>query len=112
MHKFVSERFRRHLPITIKIYKDIITGDEMFADTYKMKLVDDVIYEVYGKLITHQGDDIQLAGATASAEEADEGTEITSEIGVDVVKDYMKKVLAKLEENAPDQVDVFTQREF
>ncbi|XP_017102307.2 translationally-controlled tumor protein homolog [Drosophila bipectinata] len=112
----------------MKIYKDIITGDEMFADTYKMKLVDEVIYEVYGKLITRQGDDIVLAGANASAEEADEGTEITSETGVDVVlnhrlqecfafgdkksytlylKDYMKKVLAKLEENSPDQVDVF-----
>ncbi|KMY86995.1 uncharacterized protein Dsimw501_GD11927, partial [Drosophila simulans] len=58
----------------------------------------------------------------------DEGTDITSESGVDVVlnhrlqecfafgdkksytlylKDYMKKVLAKLEEKSPDQVDVF-----
>ncbi|EDX15665.1 GD11927 [Drosophila simulans] len=112
----------------MKIYKDIITGDEMFADTYKMKLVDDVIYEVYGKLITRQGDDIRLEGANASAEEADEGTDITSESGVDVVlnhrltecfafgdkksytlylKDYMKKVLAKLEEKSPDQVDIF-----
>ncbi|KAH8248287.1 hypothetical protein KR038_010282 [Drosophila bunnanda] len=112
----------------MKIYKDIITGDEMFADTYKMKLVDDVIYEVYGKLITRVSEDIQLAGANASAEEAEEGTDITSESGVDVVmnhrlsecfafgdkksytmylKDYMKKVLAKLEENSPDQVDVF-----
>jgi len=63
----------------MKIYKDIITGDEMFADTYKMKLIDDVIYEVYGKLITRQGDDIVLAGANASAEEADKGTEINSE---------------------------------
>lgn len=25
-------------------------GDEMFSDTYKMKLIDDVLYEVYGKV--------------------------------------------------------------
>lgn len=36
----------------MKIYKGIISGDEMFADAYKVKLVDDVIYEVYGKLVT------------------------------------------------------------
>ncbi|XP_030375023.1 translationally-controlled tumor protein homolog [Scaptodrosophila lebanonensis] len=112
----------------MKIYKDIITGDEMFADTYKMKLVDEVIYEVYGKLISRTEGDIQIAGFNPSAEEADEGTESNVERGVDVVlnhrlqecfafgdkksftlylKDYMKKVLSKLEENAPDQVDVF-----
>lgn len=112
----------------MKIYKDIITGDEMFSDTYKIKLVDEVIYEVYGKLISRQQDDIQMAGSNPSAEEADEGTDSAVESGIDVVlnnrlqecfafgdkksytlylKDYMKKVLSKLEENAPDQVDVF-----
>lgn len=112
----------------MKIYKDIITGDEMFADTYKMKLVDDVIYEVYGKLVSRSQDDIRIDGANPSAEEADEGNEIATECGVDVVlnhrlqecfafgdkksftlylKDYMKKVVAKLEERSPDQVDSF-----
>ncbi|XP_034113611.1 translationally-controlled tumor protein homolog [Drosophila albomicans] len=112
----------------MKIYKDIITGDEMFADTYKMKLVDEVIYEVYGKLVSRKSDDIVLAGSNPSAEEADEGTELNVETGVDVVlnhrlsecfafgdkksftlylKDYMKKVLEKLSASAPDQVDVF-----
>ena len=38
----------------MKIYKDIFTGDEMFSDTYKLKLVDDVVYEVYGKLVTRK----------------------------------------------------------
>lgn len=112
----------------MKIFKDIITGDEMFSDTYKMKLVDDVIYEVYGKLITRSHGDIQLDGANPSAEEADEGTDTATESGVDVVlnnrlqecfafgdkksftlylKDYMKKLIAKLEVSAPDQVEVF-----
>lgn len=27
-----------------------VAGDEMFSDTYKYKLIDDVIYEVYGKV--------------------------------------------------------------
>ncbi|TDG42018.1 hypothetical protein AWZ03_011556 [Drosophila navojoa] len=112
----------------MRIYKDIITGDEMFADTYKMKLVDEVIYEVYGKLVSRTEGDIQLSGANPSAEEADEGTEVNVERGVDIVlnhrlaesfafgdkksytvylKEYMKKVLAKLQETAPDQVEIF-----
>ncbi|EDW13847.1 translationally-controlled tumor protein homolog [Drosophila mojavensis] len=112
----------------MKIYKDIITGDEMFTDTYKIKLVDEVIYEVYGKLISRTEGDIQLAGSNPSAEEADEGTEVNVERGVDIVlnhrlaesfafgdkksytvylKEYMKKVLAKLQETAPDQVEIF-----
>uniref|UniRef100_A0A0A9Z1J5 Translationally-controlled tumor protein homolog n=1 Tax=Lygus hesperus TaxID=30085 RepID=A0A0A9Z1J5_LYGHE len=112
----------------MRIYKDIFTGDEMFSDTYKMKLVDDVVYEVYGKLVTRKHGDIQLDGANPSAEEADEGTEEGVESGVDVVmnhrlmetyafgdkksytaylKDYMKKLVAKLEETKPDQVEIF-----
>merc|ERR1711892_1610511 len=98
----------------MKIYKDVFTGDELFSDTYPMKLVDNCMYEVYGK-----ADDIQLAGPNASAEEADEGTDGSSESGVDLVlnhrlvetgfgskkdytvylKDYMKKVVKYLEDN-------------
>ena len=69
-----------------------------------------------------------MAGANASAEEAEEGTDAASESGVDVIlnhrlvetgfgskkdytvylKDYMKKVIAYLEENdMKDQVDGF-----
>lgn len=111
----------------MRIYKDIFTGDEMFSDTYKIKLVSEVLYEVTGKLETRKLGDVQIDGANPSAEEADEGTDEAVESGVDIVlnhrlcetgfgdkkqftvylKDYMKKVLAKLEENAPDQVDVF-----
>ncbi|KOX70524.1 Translationally-controlled tumor protein like protein [Melipona quadrifasciata] len=123
----------------MKIYKDIFTGDEMFSDTYKIKLIDDVLYEVYGKVITRKSGDIEIAGFNPSAEEADEGTDEAVESGVDVVmnhrlqetfaftdkksytsylKDYMKKsndineaiflrLVAKLEEQSPDQVEVF-----
>ncbi|KAG5346379.1 TCTP protein, partial [Acromyrmex charruanus] len=100
----------------------------MFSDTYKIKLIDDVLYEVYGKLVTRKAGDVEIAGFNPSAEEADEGTDEAVESGVDVVlnhrlqetfafgdkksytlylKDYMKKLVANLEEKAPDQVDVF-----
>ncbi|XP_011865985.1 PREDICTED: translationally-controlled tumor protein homolog [Vollenhovia emeryi] len=112
----------------MKIYKDLFTGDEMFSDTYKIKLIDDVLYEVYGKLITRKSGDIEIAGFNPSAEEADDGTDEAVESGVDVVlnhrlqetfafgdkksytlylKDYMKKLVARLEEKSPDQVEVF-----
>ena len=112
----------------MRIYKDIYTGDEMFSDTYKIKLVDEVMYEVYGKLIQRKQGDIAIDGFNPSAEEADEGTEDNVESGVDIVlnhrlaetyafgdkksytsylKDYMKKLVATLEEKSPDQVDIF-----
>jgi len=111
----------------MRIYKDIITGDEIFSDTYKIKLVSDIMYEVYGKVETRKLGDVQLAGSNPSAEEAEEGTDEAVESGVDIVlnhrlaetffadkkqytvylKDYMKKIVAKLEETSPDQVDVF-----
>jgi len=111
----------------MRIYKDFITGDEMFSDTYKIKLVDQVLYEVTGKLVTRKGGDIQLDGANPSAEEASEDTDEAVESGVDIVlnhrlvetfafdkkgymlylKDYMKKIVERLQEKEPDQVDVF-----
>lgn len=83
----------------------------MFSDSFKMRLVDEVAYEVYGKLISRTHGDVKIDGANASAEEADEGTDSTTESGVDIVlngrlvetvfndkksfivylKDYMKK---------------------
>lgn len=59
----------------------------MFSDSYKMKLVDDVIYEVYGSLVS-RSTDFELAGANPSAEEADEGTDAITESGVDVILNH------------------------
>lgn len=89
----------------------LLVGDEMFSDTYKIKLVSEVLYEVTGKLETRKLGDVQIDGANPSAEEADEGTDEAVESGVDIVlnhrlcetgfgdkkqftvylKDYMKK---------------------
>lgn len=89
----------------------------MFSDSYKVKLVDEVVYEVYGKLVQRRHGQIEIAGFNPSAEEGDEGSEDAIESGVDVVlnhrlcetyafhdkksytaylKDYMKKYGAML----------------
>lgn len=70
---------------TICLLPCVSIGDEMFSDSYKMKLVDDVVYEVYGKLVSRAHGDIQIEGFNPSAEEADEGTDSSVETGVDIV---------------------------
>merc|ERR1711955_162189 len=114
--------------LNMYLYKDVFSGDELFSDTYPIKLVDDCLFEVIGKHEVRTEGEVQLEGANASAEEADEGTDSSSVSGVDVVlnhrlvetgfgskkdytvylKDYMKKVVAYLEENdMKDQVEPF-----
>merc|ERR1712226_1363554 len=105
--------------LRMKIYKDVFSGDELFSDTYPMKLVDDCMYEVYGKHETRTEGEVRLEGSNASAEEADEGTDSSSTSGIDIIlnhrltetgfgsrkdymvylKDYMKKIVKYLEDN-------------
>merc|ERR1711890_117026 len=74
----------------MKIFKDVFSGDELFSDTYPMKLVDDCIYEVYGKHETRTEGDIQLDGANASAEgeDGDAGADPSSVSGIDIVLNH------------------------
>lgn len=67
------------------IYKDLLTGDEMFTDSSKVKLVDGAIYEVECRHISRKLGDVQLEGSNPSAEELDEGTDETTESGLDLV---------------------------
>merc|ERR1711942_352932 len=64
---------RLSLLFTMLVFKDIITGDEMFTDSYKYVEENDAFYKVIGKNITVKGDDIQLEGSNPSAEGGDEG---------------------------------------
>jgi len=110
------------------IYKDILTGDEMFSDIYKIKeSPTGIIIEVEGKMISRTDEiDDALIGGNASAEELCEGTDSTVVSGVDIVlnhkltetsftketyktyiKDYMKAVRDKLNETNPDRVKAF-----
>ncbi|KAE8448420.1 hypothetical protein EG329_009485 [Mollisiaceae sp. DMI_Dod_QoI] len=56
------------------IFKDLITGDEVMSDSYDLKEVDNVVYEVDCAMITLGAVEVNT-GANASAEEADEGVE-------------------------------------
>jgi len=67
------------------IYKDIISGDEMFTDAVKVTLVEGSVYEVTCKHVVRREGEIVLAGANPSAEEADEGSDEHTEAGLDVV---------------------------
>ncbi|KAK0646411.1 Mss4-like protein [Cercophora newfieldiana] len=59
------------------IYKDAITDDEIISDSYDLKEVDGVVYEVDCQMITEGAVEVDI-GANASAEEADEALEDTA----------------------------------
>ncbi|MBZ3884864.1 Translationally-controlled tumor protein [Sciurus carolinensis] len=101
------------------IYRDLISHDEMFSDIYKIReMAEGLCLEVEGKM---------LIGGSASAEGPEgEGTESTVITGVDIVmnhhlqetsftkeaykkyiKDYMKSIKGKLEEQRPERVKPF-----
>jgi len=109
------------------IYKDIISGDEMFSDIYKIK-DNGIIIEVEGKMISRSDDNIDggLLGANESQEEAGEDLESTTVTGVDIVlnhklsetgfdktsfiayiKEYMKTIKSRLAESDPERVKPF-----
>ncbi|XP_070694082.1 translationally-controlled tumor protein homolog [Pempheris klunzingeri] len=110
------------------IYKCVISGDEMFADTFKIKeSKNGIFYEVEGKRITRlEGFDDSLISANASTEEASEASEENCVSGVDIVlnhklqetsfnkkaymsyiKEYVKTIRSNLETNNPERVEEF-----
>ncbi|XP_065188076.1 translationally-controlled tumor protein homolog [Sycon ciliatum] len=114
----------------MKIFRDVISGDELFSDTFPMKLVDDLYYEVEGKTVTESSElDDSLFGGNASAEGADEGAGADGTVastGINVVmshrlsetvftkksyqlhiKEYMKAIKAHLATETPARVDTF-----
>ncbi|PVU90360.1 hypothetical protein BB559_000492 [Furculomyces boomerangus] len=107
------------------LYRDIISGDELFSDAFPMKVVDDFVYEVDCKMISVGGENIDI-GANPSAEDAPEDVDDASQTVNNVVysfrlqqtsfdkksymtyiKGYMKAVLKHLSENNPERVAVF-----
>ncbi|KAK6195255.1 hypothetical protein SNE40_000724 [Patella caerulea] len=114
------------------IFKDKVTGDELFSDANNMKLVDHIYYEVYGKVRTENtGIDESLLGSNPSAEEAQETACDGSVSGIDVVlanrlkptgfdkkgfgtliKDYFKKGIAALDDEGipKEEIDEIKKR--
>ncbi|KAI6151884.1 translationally controlled tumor-associated [Pisolithus tinctorius] len=108
------------------LYKDILTGDEMFSDAFPVKTVDDIVYEVDCQLITVKpGADVDI-GANPSAEEQAEALEEGSSQVNNVIhsfrlestvfdknsfraylKAYMQAVKAALVKTKPDRVPDF-----
>ena len=78
-----------HCGNKIIIINNPVLGDELFTDSYEVKLVDDVLYEVIGKHVSRTEGDVVLAGSNASAEgaDADEGTDSSTVSGIDFVLD-------------------------
>jgi len=82
----------------MKVYTDIFTGDELLSDSYPMKLVDDVYFEVEGKNITisHDIDEALIGGnkvtategGEASAEDAGGNYDAASVTGINVVMNH------------------------
>eukprot|EP00118_Oscarella_pearsei_P024482 m.306161 g.306161 ORF g.306161 m.306161 type:complete len:174 (+) comp41014_c0_seq1:132-653(+) len=112
------------------VFKDLITGDELFSDSYKYKLIDDLYYEVDGRMTTETTDISDAAiGGNASAEEPTETSEASSVSGIDfvlqqrlqkiekpaklkdfkvtILKPYLGAINKKLKEKHPDRVDKF-----
>merc|ERR1712002_1183242 len=97
-------------PNIVKLYRDILTGDEMFVDTSKHEVISDAFYMVVGKHITMSEGNIELAGANPSAEEAAEGCDVVlhqrlqeTQFGskkdyLAYMKEYMKNLTKKLNE--------------
>jgi len=69
----------------MKIYRCIVSGDEMFSDSSKVNVIDDCLYEVYCKHVIRKHGDVVLDGANPSAEDGDEGCDEQVEAGLDVV---------------------------
>ncbi|KAG9288281.1 hypothetical protein G9A89_021312 [Geosiphon pyriformis] len=108
------------------IYKDVVNGEELISDAYNMREVDDIVYEVEGKLITIKaGADIDI-GANPSAEEAEEALEEGDSQVIDIVhaflymdqkfdkkgyiayiKGYMKGIKEHLTQSNPERVPIF-----
>ncbi|KAI9730054.1 MAG: hypothetical protein M1834_006046 [Cirrosporium novae-zelandiae] len=103
------------------IYKDLLTDDEIVSDTWNLKEVDGVVYEIDAKKVKKSGTESFDIGANPSAEGGDdeEGGDSQEEWVLDVVdafrlqemsgfdkktyssslKTYMKALVAKMKEN-------------
>jgi len=114
------------------IYFDVFTGDELCSDSYPMKVVDDVYYEVEGKNIieSHDIDESLIGGnkapegSEAATDEA--GVQTSAVTGINVVlthklvetpfdkasfkdwlKTYSKQLKEHLQQNSPNRVEPF-----
>uniref|UniRef100_A0A8C9GZX9 TCTP domain-containing protein n=1 Tax=Piliocolobus tephrosceles TaxID=591936 RepID=A0A8C9GZX9_9PRIM len=112
------------------IYWDLINHDEMFSNSYKIReITDGLCLEVEGKIVSRTEGyifDLLIGGNASTEGPGGKGTESTVITGVDIVmnhhlqetsftkeaynkciKDYMKSIKGKLEEQRPKRVKPF-----
>ena len=73
--------------LLIYLSQDIVSGDEIISDTYNLKEIDDVVYEVDCRKVTKGADNIDI-GANPSAEEQEEALEEGTKQVIDVVDGF------------------------
>ncbi|OJJ62739.1 hypothetical protein ASPSYDRAFT_129544 [Aspergillus sydowii CBS 593.65] len=90
------------------IYKDIISGDEVLADTYNLQTVDNVFYQCdCKKYLKSTNEDFELEGANPSAEDGgDEGGE-GEKVMVHDIEDQFRLVWLKPEEGLKPSKEAF-----
>ncbi|KAJ8253362.1 hypothetical protein GJAV_G00212090 [Gymnothorax javanicus] len=112
----------------MRIYKDLLTGDEMFSDAYPMSEAGDgMLIEVKGKFVTRTDHiDDKAIGGNASAENVEESALPSTTSGLNIVlgsklvqtyftkkeyktyiKQYVKKIVEELQKCNPDRVPGF-----
>merc|ERR1712055_819911 len=116
------------------IYKDAVTGSELFSDTYKIKVVDGCLYEVDCKRMKYDKNDASATSAcafnpSAEQQEQDEGADDNPDIFHELdcvyenrlqdagcftkktyqghLKEYFKSVKQHLQKTNPERVDAF-----
>merc|ERR1711941_239325 len=107
---------------TMKIFKDIFTEDELASDVYPVELEDDVILKFTTKLITRTEGNYDMAGDGGGEETYDStsttvnnlvdahkliATDFTKKSYMTHIKDYMARLLKKLEAENPSRVPSF-----
>eukprot|EP01102_Stenamoeba_stenopodia_P006454 TRINITY_DN1768_c0_g1_i1.p1 TRINITY_DN1768_c0_g1~~TRINITY_DN1768_c0_g1_i1.p1 ORF type:complete len:170 (+),score=50.62 TRINITY_DN1768_c0_g1_i1:159-668(+) len=111
----------------MKVFKDAFSNDELFSDSYPMKEIEGVVYEVEGKFFnkTLGGESFDI-GANASEEEANETYETQTVRVINVIdahrlqptsfdkksylsyiKAYMKRLKTHLESSNPARASEF-----
>ncbi|MFJ6809129.1 translationally-controlled tumor protein [Streptomyces anulatus] len=111
------------------VYTDVITGDELFGDSFPVKEVDGIVFEVDSELATVQiARDVEISDLAAPNGQQDQGAPAGSTtatvnnvlhiyqlqpVSLDKaaytrrLKSYMKKVKAHLETTDPGRVEGF-----
>jgi len=114
------------------IFRDIVSGDELFSDSNRYEVIDDCIYKIQVKNVVRKDGEIVLEGSNPSAEEVEEGADDSGEQrGLDVVlnarlvetgfqkadfkkyaKTYGKALVDKMTENEakPEEIELTKKR--